>query len=73
MTQQQEKIIIAYQLLGSTVLLTSRSWTGVNKTNQTYQNFVAKIQVYMSNKTQILSLLGKSGSYKNMLKFMEIV
>ena len=48
----------------------------VNETNRTYPNLVAKIQVYMSNKTQnsnYFSLLQKSGSYKNMLNFMTIV
>ena len=47
----------------------------VNETNRTYQNLVAIIQVYMSNKTQTsncFSLLRKSGSYKNMLNFMAI-
>ena len=51
-------------------------WTVVNETNQTYPKLVAKIQVYLSNKTQNLnffSLLRKSGSYKNMLNFMEMV
>ena len=36
-------------------------------TNQTYPNLVAKIQAYMSNKTQnsnYFSLLPKLGSYK---------
>ena len=28
------------------------SWTVANETNRTYPNLVAKIQVYMSNKTQ---------------------
>ena len=28
------------------------SWAVVNETNHTYPNFVAKIQEYMSNKTQ---------------------
>ena len=44
--------------------------------NRTYPNLVAKIQVYMSNKTQNsnnFSLLQKSGLYKNMLNFMAIV
>ena len=48
----------------------------MNETNRTYPNLVAKIQVYMSNKTQnsnYFSLLRKSGSYKNMLNFMAIV
>ena len=48
----------------------------MSETNQTYPNLVAKIQVYMSNKTQnsnYFSLLRKSGSYKNMLNFMAIM
>ena len=48
----------------------------MNETNQTYPKLVAKIQVYMSNKTHnsnYFSLLRKSGSYKNMLYFMAIV
>ena len=48
----------------------------MNETNRTFPNLVAKIQVYMSNKTQnsdYFSLLRKSGSYKNMLNFMAIV
>ena len=48
----------------------------MKETNQTYPKLVAKIQVYMSNKTQnsnYFSLLRKSGSYKNMLNFMAIV
>ena len=48
----------------------------MNETSKTYPNLVAKIQVYMSNKTQnsnYFSLLRKSGSYKNMLKFIAIV
>ena len=48
----------------------------MNETKRTYPNLVAKIQVYVSNKTQnsnYFSLLRKSGSHKNMLKFMEIV
>ena len=52
MTQQQKKFILAYQLLDSTVVYASRSWTVVNETNRTYPNLVAKIQVYMSNKAQ---------------------
>ena len=38
-----------------------------NKTNRTYPNWVAEIQVYMTNKTQDIdcfSLIRKSGSYK---------
>ena len=57
-------IHLAYQLLDSTVSLAFRSWTEVN---ETYPKLVAKIQVYMSNKTHNLnyfSLLQKSGSYK---------
>ena len=76
MTQQQKKFILAYQLLGNTVSETSRLWTVVNETNRTYPNSVAKIQVYMSNKTQnsnYFSLLRKLGSYNNMLNFMAIV
>ena len=48
----------------------------MNENNRAYPNLVAKIQVYMSNKTQNsndFSLLRKSGSYKNMLNFMAIV
>ena len=60
------------------VIFASRSWTVVNETNQTDPKLVAKIQVYMSNKTQTqssnyFSLLRKSGWYKNMLNFMAIV
>ena len=73
MTQQQTNFILAYQLMDSTVPYASRPWTVVNETNRTYPNLVAKIQVYISNKTQnsnYFSLLRKSGSYKNMLNFM---
>ena len=66
MAQQQKEFILAYQLLNSTVSSASRLWTVVNETNQTYPNLVAKIQVYMSNKTQnsiYFSLLRKSESY----------
>ena len=76
MTQQQKKFILAHQLLDGTVSLASRSCTVVNETNRTYPNLVAKIQVYTSNKTQnsiYFSLFRKSGSYKNVLKFMAIV
>ena len=48
----------------------------MNETYRTYPNLEAKIQVYISNKTQTsnyFSLLRKSGSYKNMLNFMAIV
>ena len=48
----------------------------MNDTNRTYPNVVAKIQVYMSNKTKnanYFALLRKSGSYKNLLNFMAIV
>ena len=46
----------------------------MNETNRTYPNLVAKIQVYIKPKPQnIFTLLGKSGSYKNMLNFMAIV
>ena len=48
----------------------------MNETNRTCPNLVAKIQVYMLNKTpnsSDFSLLRKSGSYKNMLNFMAIV
>ena len=48
----------------------------MNDTVQTYSNLVAKIQVYMSNKTKnsnYFSLLRNSASYKNMLNFMAIV
>ena len=76
MAQQQKKFIPAYQFLDSTVQQASRSLAVVNETNRTYPNLVAKIQVYMSNKTQnsnYFSLLRKSGSYKNILNFMAIV
>ena len=48
----------------------------MNETNRSYPNLVAKIQVFMSNTSQnsnYLSLLRKSGPYKNMLNFMAIV
>ena len=48
----------------------------MNETNRTNPNLVAKIQVYMSNKTQnsnYFSFLRKSGSYKNMHDFMAIL
>ena len=70
MTQQQKKFILAYQLLDSTVSYASCSWTVLNETNRAYPKLIAKIQVYMSNKTQnsnYFSLLRKLGSYKNML------
>ena len=44
----------------------------MNETNRTYPKLVAKIQVYMSNKTQnsnSVSLLRKSGSYKKCLTY----
>ena len=48
----------------------------MNETNRTYPKLVAKIQVYMSNKTKnsnYFSLLRKSGLYQNMLNLMAIV
>ena len=75
MTQQQNKFILAYQLLDSTVSQASHSWTVVNETNRTYPKLVAKIQVYMSNKTpnsNYFPLLRKRNR-KNMLIFMAIV
>ena len=48
----------------------------MHKTNLTSPNSVAKIQVYMLNKTQnsnYFSFLRNSGSYKNMFNFMAIV
>ena len=76
MSQQQEKFILAYQLLDNTVSYASRSLTVVNETNEFYLNLVAKIQVYMLNKNQKLKLFfitSKIGIVLNMLNFMAIV
>ena len=67
MTQQQNKFMLEYQILDSTASLASLSWTVENKTYRTYKNFIAKIEVCMSNKTQnknYFSLLQKSESYR---------
>ena len=76
-TQQQKKkkIILAYELLDSTVSKASPSWTVVNETNPTYSNVVAKIQVYMSNKTKnsIYFSLLRFWIVLNILNFMAIV
>ena len=52
MTYKQKKCILAYQLMDSTVSQASRSWSVVHETNRNYPSLVAKIKIYMSNKTQ---------------------
>ena len=56
MTQQQNKFILAHQLLDSTVSLAFRAWTEVNETNRTYPNLEAKIHCTcrIKPKTQIV-------------------